>query len=163
MMLQEVREMASIITTSPEGDMSVFNRLHDNPKGQKGHTMEVYSGRRNATIATRPKSSWDIWVNWTCSPMRTGICVVLAVDVSLSQWERDRRIKLRLSGATLHFTDRWAASQPPPRGDKLTYLAWMWVSVCAGVYLFISVHHWLCAWCSSIFPSLLYGDMHKFV
>lgn len=119
-------------------------------------------GRRNTTITTRPKCYWDIWVNWTCSPMRTRICVVLAVDVSLSQWERNQRINLRLSWATLHFTDRWAASQPPPQGDKLTYLARMCVSVwmCMNVCVWRHLHHWLSVWCYSIFPSLLCRYAH---
>lgn len=90
------------------------------------------------------------WVNWACSPMRLGIYVLPMVDVTPSQWERDQRIKLRLSWATLHFTDRWAASQPLPQGEKLTYLAWMCVSIWVGVHarihlsLSISGSPWYC-------------------
>lgn len=50
-------------------------------------------------------------------------------DMALSQWEWNQRIKLRLSCATLHFTDRWAASQPLPQGENLTYLAWVCGSI----------------------------------
>lgn len=58
-----------------------------------------------------PKCYYSVTrVNWICSPMRMRIYVVLVVDMALSQWEWNQRIKLRLSSATLHFTDRWAAS-----------------------------------------------------
>lgn len=99
--------------------------------------------QHNNTKCYDPKSYYRVtWVNWTCSPMRTRIYVVLVVDVALSQRGRDQRIKLRLSWATLHFTDRWAASQPLPLGDRLTYLASMCVSlrVCMWMYASIYLH-----------------------
>lgn len=67
----------------------------------------------------------------------------------LSQWERDQRIRLWQSWATLYFTDRWTVSQPLPQGDKLTYLACMCVSVWVGMimYMSVSMHPWLTQWC----------------
>lgn len=62
--------------------------------------------------------------------MRMRIYAVLVVDMDLSQWEWNQRIKLRLSQAAVHFTDHWAASQPLPQKENLTYLAWICVSIC---------------------------------
>lgn len=55
-----------------------------------------------------------------------------------SQWEREHRIKLRLCWATLHFTDRWAASQPLPQGGK-AHLPGLNVSKCVGARAHLSI------------------------
>lgn len=94
-----------------------------------GRKSRLWGGGIQATLpildntmiqtAKDPKLTAEfLWINWIFSAMSKRICEVLVVDVALSQWERDQRIKLRLSWAT------------PPFTDQCVFLSmWMYISI----------------------------------